>query len=218
MALHALRHTPCTKKLLYFQCLTWLKWAINNHQQFTMVPAEAVPPSHSDNGMCGSSRFLVSWANAAVKARHELWRHTSKASILTAFLLLCFAFDTLGSLSSQLKWPGLHRLDFSQFLFFQLTQFVFYRMCWGLLYAKRPQWGRYAQRALAKPSGLTVYLVFLLPPVALASARFQAESSEYSECCSCCFWIGLADSRELSLHTPKDFQSSQDYYFEILNK
>lgn len=53
----------------------------------------------------------------------------------------------------------------------------------------------------------------------LAYVSFQAESSDYPECCSCYFWICLADLRgtELSLHMLKDFQSSQENNFKVLN-
>lgn len=155
------------------------------------------------------------------ESTNELWWCAREANILSkAFQLLCFHFDTLSSSISPWKWPGLHLFFFFlKLLYSQLTQFIPLLDLWCLLYAVRPQWGRYAQQVLAKPLGFTVCLVFLLHPVMLACVRFQAESSDYSGCCSCYFTIYLAASRgtEPRLHKLKDFQSSQDNYFKVQN-
>ena len=189
------------------------------------MPAEAVPPFH-----------FWSWYTWFFKickvllffGQMLLWKYSKNfgdtlAKPISSPHFCSFAFPLIHLALKSCSGNDLVYTNFFffflQLLFSQLTQFIFYRMCWCLLYAKRPQWGRYAQRVLAKSSGLTVYLVFLLHPVTLAYVRFQAESGDYSECCSCYFWICLADLRgtELSLHTLKDFQSSQDNYFKLLN-
>lgn len=98
--------------------------------------------------------------------------------------LLSLWHNCLLNLAVEMNWLT---LIFLQLFFSQLTQFVLYWMCWLLLCVARPQRGRYAQKALAKPLGLTVYLVFLLQPVTLACVRFQAESGNYLACFHCYF-------------------------------
>ena len=187
-----------------------------------MVPAEAVPPFRFWNWYVW---FLKICRVLLFFGQMLLWKYNMNfgdilAKPISSQHFCCFAFPLIHLALKSCSGNDLDYTDFFlQLLFSQLTQFIFYWMCWCLLYAKRPQWGRYAQRVLAKPLGLTVYLVFLLHPVTLAYVRFQAESSGYPERCSCYFWICLADSRgtELSLHMLKDFQSSQDNSCKVLN-
>lgn len=117
----------------------------------------------------------------------------------------------------KITWTTL--IFFPQLLYSQLTQFIPLLDFGCLQYAVKPQWGRYAQQVLAKPLGLTACLVFLVHPVVLACVRFQAESSDYSGCCSCYFCICLAASSgtEQTLYRLEDLQSSPDNTFKVLN-
>lgn len=128
--------------------------------------------------------------NAAARTFQKSYQATAlsllKACNPTAFLLSLRGYFACPLTHLLLKSCSGNELAYTDF-FFAGVFLPVDPVCLLLdvLCVARAERGRYAQKALAKPLGLTVCLVFLLRPVMLACVRFQAESSNHLACCRC---------------------------------